>query len=196
MYENKKHYLRAIRFIRRHISFITLICFFGLLIIINVLTLLWTVKTFDNETNEISEGIQVFTEIQSKTTSLVRSTERVKTTINRTTEKEYIGVEYIEFRRTDISNTGDLQCNDFVHQNNCMFKVGKLNEAKQICDTFLDSCRGFVWMSIVNTGGSFSVYMKNSVKDIETNDFSTFYIKRKFIKYITWKKREIKKDVI
>lgn len=96
--------------------------------------------------------------------------------------------DYIILWQTDTPRLGDFSCNFTAHDSHCLFNVLDLQTAIDICEDLKDSCKGFAWMTMKNENGLHSVYMKNSAKEIEENEFTSFYVKRTSIKEISWKK--------
>ena len=108
---------------------------------------------------------------------------------------------YTQIRESDSPKIGDFLCGGSAVENCCAFYVHDINEAKMICNVYLDLCKGFV-MSSVGSGvinshqPKYLMYLKNNVASMVSNFLTDFYIKTVHMRELGWRGKVSSENVI
>lgn len=97
--------------------------------------------------------------------------------------------DYVQIREADSPQTGDFNCGGSVIPNCCAFYVHGIEEAKKVCDSYSDYCKGFVLNAINSspTGVKHLMYLKREVNQMSLNFLTDFFVKSKHMNKISWK---------
>lgn len=101
-----------------------------------------------------------------------------------------IGIpDYIQIREADTPKYGDFDCGGTVIPHCCAHYVVDIAEAKKVCHSYSDYCKGFVLstMSSSSTNIRYLMYLKTDVSKMCSNFLTDFFVKSKFMKEIDWK---------
>ena len=97
--------------------------------------------------------------------------------------------DYVQIREADSPQTGDFNCGGSVIPHCCAFYVDGIEEAKKVCDSYSDYCKGFV-LSVLNaspTNVQHLMYLKREVNQMSLNFLTDFFVKSKHMNKISWK---------
>ena len=99
---------------------------------------------------------------------------------------------YIQIRESDSPSIGDFHCGGTEVGNCCAFYVNNVNEAKEICNSYRDYCRGFV-LSTLGANAQrqqYLMYLKTRADSMTSNFLTDFFVKSKYMNSIGWRKYE------
>ena len=99
---------------------------------------------------------------------------------------------YIQIRESDSPSIGDFHCGGTQVHNCCAFYVNNIDEAKEICNSYRDYCRGFV-LSTLGANAQrqqYLMYLKTRADSMSSNFLTDFFVKSKYMNSIAWRKYE------
>lgn len=97
--------------------------------------------------------------------------------------------DYIQIREADTPKFGDFTCGGTVIPQCCAHYVGDIEEAKKICYSYSNYCKGFVLSTTSSsiTNVLYLMFVKTDVSRLSANFLTDFFVKSKFLKEIDWK---------
>lgn len=99
---------------------------------------------------------------------------------------------YIQIRESDSPSIGDFHCGGTEVGNCCAFYVSNVDEAKEICNSYRDYCRGFV-LSTLGANAQrqqYLMYLKTRADSMTSNFLTDFFVKSKYMNSIAWREYE------
>jgi len=102
---------------------------------------------------------------------------------------------YIQIRESDSPTIGDFHCGGTEVPRCCAFYVNNIGEAKKICDSYRDFCKGFVLSTLSEHAEKlqYLMYLKNNIEEMTSNFLTDFFVKSRYIKSIGWRSNSVKR---